>query len=53
MDKGLRQSGLLTLKDALYGTAIGKFATIANSRLGKADRNARLCEISWIAKKRF
>ena len=32
---------------------IGKFAKMANKRLASGDRKARLCEISWIARKRF
>jgi hypothetical protein len=43
----------LTLNDALYGTPMGKLANMAKNRLAKADRNARLWEISWIARNRF
>lgn len=35
-----------TLNAALYGSPIGRFAKMASNRLAKADRNARLCEIS-------
>lgn len=42
-----------TLNAALYGSPMGRFAKIASKRLAKADRNARLCEISWMARNRF
>ena len=43
----------LTLNAALYGNPMGRFATIANKRLANGDLNARLWEISCIARKRF
>ena len=43
----------LTLNAALYGKPIGRFAKMASMRLAIGDRNARLWEISWIARKRF
>lgn len=42
-----------TRKAALYGSPIGRLAKMASNRLAKADRNARLCEISWMARNRF
>jgi hypothetical protein len=42
-----------TLKEALYGIPIGRLAKIAIIRFAFADLNARLCDISWIARKRF
>src|ERR1700733_6695789 len=42
-----------TLNDAEYGTPIGKFAKMASALLALTPLNARLCVISWIAKKRF
>ena len=42
-----------TLNEALYGTAIGRFAKMANSRLAMGDLKARLCEISWMARNKF
>lgn len=42
-----------TRKAALYGSPIGRLAMIANSRLAIAERKAKLCEISWIARNRF
>lgn len=42
-----------TLNEALYGIPIGRFAKIASNRLAIGDLNARLCEISWIERKRF
>lgn len=42
-----------TLKLALYGTPMGKLATIASARFIHGVRKARLCDISWIARKRF
>jgi hypothetical protein len=32
---------------------MGRLAKMANSRLAMADLKARLCEISWMARKRF
>lgn len=32
---------------------MGKFAKQANRRFAIGDRNARLCEISWMARKMF
>lgn len=32
---------------------IGKLAKIASMRFANGDLKARLCEISWIARKRF
>jgi hypothetical protein len=32
---------------------MGKLAKIANMRLAKGDLKAKLCEISWMARKRF
>lgn len=43
----------LTLKEALYGIPIGRFANIAINLFAIGDLNARLWEISWIDKKRF
>ena len=43
----------LTLKAALYGIPIGRLARTANSRFANGALKARLCEISWIARKRF
>jgi hypothetical protein len=37
---------VLTLKEALYGTAMGRFAKMANRRLAMGERKARLWEIS-------
>lgn len=45
--------GERTRNAALYGIPMGIFAKIANNRFAMGDRNARLCEISWIARKRF
>lgn len=42
-----------TLKAALYGIAIGIFANMASSRFARGDLKARLCDISWIERKRF
>lgn len=42
-----------TLNEALYGTPMGRFAKMAKSLLASGDRKARLCEISWMARKRF
>ena len=42
-----------TLKDALYGIPIGRFANTAKILLASGLLKARLCEISWIARKRF
>lgn len=44
---------LLTLNEALYGMPMGRFAKTAKTRFANGFRNARLCEISWIARKRF
>lgn len=43
----------LTRNEALYGIPIGRFAKTANILLTMPDLNARLCEISWIAKNKF
>lgn len=42
-----------TLNEALYGTPMGRFAKMAKSLLASGERKARLCEISWMARKRF
>ena len=42
-----------TLNDALYGMPIGRFAKTAKILLASGLLNARLCEISCIARKRF
>lgn len=42
-----------TLNEAEYGIPIGRLVTIAKSRFARADLNAKLCEISWMARKRF
>ena len=44
---------LRTLNDALYGIPIGRFANIASRRFAKPDLKAKLCDISWMARKRF
>jgi hypothetical protein len=44
---------VLTLNEALYGMPMGRFAKTANPRFASGLRNARLCDISWIARKRF
>jgi hypothetical protein len=44
---------MLTLKEALYGMPIGRFANTANTRFARGLRKARLCDISWMARKRF
>jgi hypothetical protein len=44
---------VLTRKEALYGIPIGRLAKMARTRFALAERKARLCEISWIARKRF
>ena len=48
-----RQRLLLTLKAALYGRPIGRLARIANNRFARGALNARLWEISCMARKRF
>lgn len=47
------QKEKLTLKAALYGTPMGRFAKIASSLLAIPDLKARLCEISWMDRNRF
>lgn len=42
-----------TLKDALYGIPMGRFAKQAKILLANGLLKARLCEISWMARKRF
>ena len=42
-----------TLKEALYGTPIGRFANMAINLFASGLRNARLCDISWMARNRF
>lgn len=42
-----------TRKEALYAIPIGRFATIARALFAFALLNARLWEISWIAKNKF
>lgn len=32
---------------------MGRLAKMASSRLARGERKARLCEISWMARKRF
>lgn len=49
----LECSGWLTLNEALYGIPIGRLANTAKTLLARGERKARLCEISWIARKRF
>jgi hypothetical protein len=41
------------LNDAEYGIPMGKFAKMASALLALTPLNARLCVISWIAKKRL
>lgn len=50
---GGKREDWLTLKEALYGTPMGRFAKIAKRRLACGERKARLWEISWMARKRF
>lgn len=45
--------GRITRKAAEYGNPMGRLANIANSRFAIGLLNARLWEISWMAKKRF
>lgn len=42
-----------TLKAALYGIPMGRFAKTAKSRLARGALNARLWEISCMARNRF
>jgi hypothetical protein len=42
-----------TLKLALYGMPMGRFAKTARSLFAVPDLNAKLCDISCIARKRF
>ena len=42
-----------TLKEALYGIPIGRFANIASNLFAIDDLKARLCDISCIARNRF
>jgi hypothetical protein len=42
-----------TRKAALYGKPIGRLANMANRRFANGDLKARLCDISWMARKRF
>jgi hypothetical protein len=44
---------MCTLNDALYGMPIGRFAKTANTLFASGFLNARLWEISWIARNRF
>jgi hypothetical protein len=44
---------LHTLNEALYGIPIGRFANTAKILFATPDLNARLCDISWIARNRF
>lgn len=56
MDEGRWMGGggeVLTRKDALYAIPIGRFATIARALFAFALLNARLWEISWIARNKF
>jgi hypothetical protein len=46
-------SGMHTRKEALYGTPIGRFANMAINLFALGLLNARLCDISWIARNRF
>lgn len=41
------------LKDAEYGIPIGKLAKMASMRLANGLLKAKLCEISWMARKQF
>jgi hypothetical protein len=42
-----------TLKEALYGIPIGRFANTARALFMAGFLNAKLCEISWIARNKF
>jgi hypothetical protein len=42
-----------TLNEALYGMPMGRFAKMAMRRFASPDLNARLCDISCIARNRF
>ena len=42
-----------TLKEALYGIPIGRLAKTAKTRFANGNLNARLWDISWMARKRF
>lgn len=48
-----RGARMHTLKDALYGIPMGRFAKQAKILLANGLLKARLCEISWMARKRF
>ena len=41
------------LKATLKGMPIGRLASSPNARFAPGDANARLCESSWFARKRF
>ena len=45
--------GVSTLKAALYGIPMGRLAITANNLFAIGDLKARLCDISWMARKRF
>ena len=52
MDIG-KATGYLTRKAALYGNPMARLAKTAAKRLARGDLKAKLCEISWMARKRF
>jgi hypothetical protein len=48
-----REISKLTLKEALYGIPIGRFANTAKALFIAGLLKAKLCEISWIARNKF
>lgn len=53
MNNDVCRQALRTLNDALYGIPMGRLANTAKILFASGLLKARLCEISWIARKRF
>lgn len=50
---GIGEKDERTRNEALYGIPMGRLAKMASNRFPSPDLNARLCEISCMARKRF